>query len=158
MRKALERVSVVVSSGFGSGYACWVPGTCGTLACVALWFATFSFIEARSLFIGVGAAALMILVGTVAVIAATRNRPGSSDPQWIVVDEWAGMLVALIGVYPENLYTVLLAFLLFRLFDMWKPGPIGWAERFPGAYGVMADDVVAGLVALVFVHTSYFLW
>lgn len=78
----------------------------------------------------------------------------NSDPGWIVIDEWAGMSVALFGVYTQELsYSsaqlalhVVLAFTLFRFFDILKPWPIILFERIPGALGIMMDDIVAGAI------------
>jgi len=158
MKKAVERVSVVASSGFGSGYSRIVPGTCGTAACLVAWYLIFTLLDVHSLFVGAAVAVGVTGFGTMMIAGAMRANPGVSDPQWIVLDEWAGMLVALIGIYPENIKGVLLAFVLFRLFDMWKPGPVGWAERLPGPIGVMADDVVAGTIALGLGHLALLLW
>ncbi|MEM9762647.1 MAG: phosphatidylglycerophosphatase A [Pseudomonadota bacterium] len=109
----------------------------------------------------------LFLPVTLALVAlawwATRETLASrgladGDPQDIVIDEVAGQLIAL---WPLSLGLtltgaaahvwpwpgVVAAFLLFRFFDIWKPGPIGWAERLPGATGIMADDCIAGLAA-----------
>jgi phosphatidylglycerophosphatase A len=97
-------------------------------------------------------AAITIVVGTAAIRLSLRSEgssEGSKDPQWIVIDEWAGLFVALIGTEASRLWHVLLAILLFRIFDISKVGPIRRAEALPGAFGVMADDVVAGSFALV---------
>jgi phosphatidylglycerophosphatase A len=82
----------------------------------------------------------------------------TEDPQWIVIDEWCGMWITLAfcrtnlwsGQVNEqkDLIPIIAAFILFRFFDITKLGPIGWAESFHGAVGVMLDDVVAGICAL----------
>ncbi len=74
-------------------------------------------------------------------------RVTTEDPGWVVVDEGAGQLLALAALPGPSWLGVALAFALFRLFDILKPGPVGWADRRPGAFGVMLDDVVAGLLA-----------
>lgn len=79
--------------------------------------------------------------------AAARGDRAALDPSEVVVDEWIGVLLALAFVPWEPLW-VTLAFLLFRAFDIAKPGPVGWADReLHGAWGVMFDDVIAGLLA-----------
>jgi phosphatidylglycerophosphatase A len=93
-------------------------------------------------------AAIVIVVGTAAIRLSLRSD-GSKDPQWIVIDEWAGIFVALIGTEASRFWHVLLAVVLFRIFDISKVGPIRRAEALPGAVGVMADDVVAGSFALL---------
>jgi len=70
----------------------------------------------------------------------------SSDPKEVVIDEWAGMAIAMVWC-GGNFVALLIAFLLFRLFDIWKPGPVAKMEELKGAYGVVADDIVAGLIA-----------
>ncbi len=70
----------------------------------------------------------------------------SHDPSEVVIDEVAGMWIALLGA-PLTAPHLLAAFLLFRLFDVWKPGPIDRLQNLPGGWGVMADDVAAGAVA-----------
>jgi phosphatidylglycerophosphatase A len=90
-----------------------------------------------------------VLVATVLGIwAAGREEAylGRLDPGCLVVDEVAGMLVALVGL-PVHLGWVLAAFFLFRVFDIWKPYPIDHLQRLPGGFGVVADDLLAGLYA-----------
>jgi len=90
------------------------------------------------------------MVGLVAVASIVGLSSATSDPQWIVIDEWAGLYLALFGIAPLEWRWVFFAFVLFRIFDAVKIGPVGWAESLPGAWGIMADDLVAGaLVALV---------
>jgi phosphatidylglycerophosphatase A len=92
-----------------------------------------------------GLAGLLTLVGLWAV---SRLPERAEDPGWVVVDEGAGQLLALAALAPgAGLPWVLAAFGLFRLFDVLKPGPVGWADQQKGALGVMLDDVVAGAMA-----------
>ncbi|MES2714034.1 MAG: phosphatidylglycerophosphatase A [Pseudomonadota bacterium] len=90
------------------------------------------------------------LVLSVAVFAlglwALNRLPteAAADPGWIVIDEAAGQLLALAALSSAGIIGVALAFALFRLFDITKPGLVGWADRRHGAFGVMLDDVVAG--------------
>jgi phosphatidylglycerophosphatase A len=89
------------------------------------------------------------------------RETGQKDPSFIVVDEWAGVWWALLPLLftvtiqpqPWSLWAVRLAapFLLFRLFDIWKPGPVDAAQRLPGGWGVVLDDVLAGLLAALLV-------
>ena len=69
------------------------------------------------------------------------------DPKEVVVDEWVGMWISLFS-FPKEAWILALGFLFFRLFDIWKPFPVGWIdEKLPGALGTMLDDVAAGLLA-----------
>lgn len=87
-------------------------------------------------------------VGWWATRQALRERPGVADPSWIVVDEGAGQLLALVGLPPDaNAAGLVMAFALFRALDILKPGPVGWADRLDGALGVMLDDLLAGALA-----------
>ena len=97
---------------------------------------------------GPGVALLLALavtiIGFFAVRAVLRDAP-DEDPGWIVVDEGAGMLLALAGLTSDaSLWGVVIAFVGFRVFDIFKPWPISWADQQKGAFGVMLDDVVAG--------------
>ncbi len=92
------------------------------------------------------------LVGAVLLLAGGYWAAGQvmregDDPGWFVADEGAGMLLALAALPSAGIPGVLAAFALFRLFDIAKPWPVSWADRQPGAFGVMADDVLAGAMA-----------
>lgn len=113
---------------------------------------------------GVLALATLALAAFALGLWATRleTGPDNHDPSEIVIDEVAGQWIALLPVAaayePSDLTTgyfyivIGLAFVLFRLFDIWKPGPVGWADAREDAMGVMLDDVVAGaLAALVLI-------
>ncbi len=91
---------------------------------------------------------LALLLGLAGLWAVARLPERKADPNWVVVDEGAGQLLALAALpFGATWPWVLAAFLLFRLFDITKPGPIGWADRQKGALGVMLDDVLAGALA-----------
>lgn len=92
-------------------------------------------------------ALLLTLLGLWAIdrLLATDRQ---ADPGWVVIDEGAGQLLALAALPPTPTgWGILLAFLLFRLFDVLKPGPVGWADRQHGPFGIMLDDVMAGAMA-----------
>ena len=89
---------------------------------------------------------LLALVAGVWAAGVMETESGSRDPSEIVIDEVAGMWLALIGI-PVTWPGLLAAFLLFRLFDVWKPGPIDRLQNLPGGWGVMMDDIAAGAVA-----------
>jgi phosphatidylglycerophosphatase A len=138
------------SSGCGSGFARHAPGTVGSVAALVMWWFLSSFGLAGSPAANLSLLVITTIVGTIAVATCLRAEPNSADPQWIVIDEWAGLFVALLALTPDNWGLVLLALGLFRVLDASKIGPVGWAEQLPGAWGIMADDLVAGaLVALI---------
>jgi len=140
--------ATLISSGFYSGYAPKAPGTVGSVAAVfawllASWLGLLSSIPSHLI-----AALVVIVIGTWAT-KISLDEEGGEDPQWIVIDEWAGIFISLIGTGASNLLHVGLAFAFFRLFDILKPGLVSKAEDLPGAYGIMGDDVVAGIAAVI---------
>jgi phosphatidylglycerophosphatase A len=99
------------------------------------------------------AIALAVLVILIGIPAATRvaRASGGKDPQFVVIDEVAGQLIALIAV-PLAWKTFLAGFILFRAFDIVKPPPVRQLERLPEGTGIVLDDVAAGILALVALH------
>lgn len=120
------------------------PGTYGSLVAVAVWW---YFVPADNLAIQIF---LVVAATAVGVWAAEimEQSTGDKDPGWIVIDEVAGMWLALLGgVF--SLWHFAIAFMLFRLFDILKPGPINRLQDLRGGIGVMADDMAAGALALI---------
>lgn len=158
MRDSLRR-SVVrwVCSGCGSGHAVKAPGTCGSVAALIFWWMLFDLEIVSSVASQLALIGITTVVGTVAVAVALRHEQGD-DPQWIVIDEWAGLFVALVGVAPAQMTQAIAAFVLFRLFDATKIGPVGWAERLPRQFGIMADDLVAGVLAALVLWVGEIGW
>jgi phosphatidylglycerophosphatase A len=135
----------LLSTWFGAGRLPFAPGTWGSLA--ALPFAAFLDWLGGPWLLVAGCAVLFV-AGVWATSQYLRVR-GGTDPQDVVIDEVIGMSIALIGA-PLELRDYALAVVLFRAFDILKPGPVAWVERrAPGAYGVVLDDVVSGLFALL---------
>ncbi|MEE8408099.1 MAG: phosphatidylglycerophosphatase A [Myxococcota bacterium] len=135
------------ASWFGTGYLPRMPGTWGTVGAIPLWWAMSTF-ELHWFVV----ATVVAIVISIWVSELAERIYGSHDVQHIVIDEVVGLLVAAIGV-PFRWPEVLAAFILFRIFDMWKPPPIGWVDRqVGGGFGVVIDDVIAGLFALGLLH------
>jgi phosphatidylglycerophosphatase A len=95
---------------------------------------------------GLLVAALAVTVAGIWAGGREARRIGVEDPRSVVVDEVAGMLVALVG-QPRTLPWVLGLFLAFRVMDVWKPFPIDHLQRLPGGLGIVSDDLLAGAVA-----------
>ena len=130
---------LLVATMGGVGRLKPAPGTWGSL--VVLPAALLGPVPALLL------AIVVTLIGFYAVREVLRETP-DQDPGWIVVDEAAGMLIALAGLsMTASIWGVLIAFGLFRVFDIFKPWPISWADQQKGALGVMLDDIVAGALA-----------
>jgi len=141
-----------VAVGFGSGLFPVFAGTFGTIPMwVAAFLAASYWTVAPWMFIV--AALIVSLVGFWAASAAETVL--GHDPKCVVIDEWAGMLIALIGV-PVVPLAYVWAFLLFRIFDVVKIFPARQMERLPRGYGIVMDDVVAGLQALGVYHVLHF--
>jgi phosphatidylglycerophosphatase A len=143
--------ATVVASFFGIGRLKPGPGTWGSLATVILWWAASSRMPLTTrTWATIVAAAAVTLIGIPAATLAARGA-GSKDPQFVVIDEVAGQLITLIAV-PLAWKTFLAGFILFRVFDMWKPFPIRHLERLPEGTGIVVDDLGAGLYALIVMH------
>jgi phosphatidylglycerophosphatase A len=131
----------LLALGFGCGLSPIAPGTVASLAAWAVW--SLALPADRRL--GLAALALFALLAWFAVRFALCRLDGR-DPSPVVADEWLGMWCAL-ALIPSDPVAEGAAFLLFRLLDVLKPGPIARLERLPGAAGVIADDLAAGLAA-----------
>ena len=132
---------------FGSGFIRPAPGTWGSLAALIAGY----FLFQAGFWVFVAAIVTVTLVGTVA-INSIEKQTGIHDAPEIVIDEVAGMWISLLPFYyiEPSLWWFGAAFLLFRLFDIIKPWPIGWLDRHvSGGFGVMVDDIVAGLFAIL---------
>jgi phosphatidylglycerophosphatase A len=154
-------VTTLVATWFGVGFLPLAPGTWGSLAAIPIAHLVAVLLGAS----GVAAFALGIAIIGVHAAGETARLRGTLDPPEVVVDEVAGQSIALLPVYalvqPEavglRIASVLVAFVLFRILDVWKPGPIGWLERLPGGWGIMADDLVGGAVAAALVTAGLLL-
>jgi phosphatidylglycerophosphatase A len=148
----MNLMAKAVSTFFGAGYFPVAPGTFASLAAVLL----YRFVLAGAggpIFAGVIAA--VYLIGVAAAGAFSRLL-GERDPGRIVIDEVVGQWIALFLIPPTWL-NLALAFFFFRFFDILKPFGIRDTERLPGGWGIMTDDVVAGLAALLLVRLSFLL-
>lgn len=133
--------------GFGTGLARVAPGTFGTLPGVAIC-ALLAAVPISG-YIGI---TLLIAIAGVWICDRASKELGVHDHGGIVWDEIAGFLVAMIAI-PVGVKTLAAGFILFRLFDIWKPWPINWLDRhIDGGAGIMIDDVVAGVLACVVLH------
>lgn len=133
------KLPLLVATVGGIGRLKPAPGTWGSLVVLpAALLGPFA-----ALLLGL----LVTIIGFYAVREVLRDAP-DQDPGWIVVDEAAGMLLALAGLSVDaSSWGILIAFGLFRVFDILKPWPVSWADQQKGAFGVMLDDIVAGALA-----------
>jgi len=153
-----DRVAYAIAIGAGAGLSPFAPGTCGAIEGVGVYLGA-AYLAHRLLtpthsesFVFL--VLLNVLVFAIGVWASGRacEISGLKDPQKVVVDEVSGQLIALVPVaLSPAVVPVVVAFVLFRLFDIFKPYPIRKLESLPGGLGVMADDALAGVYAAVLV-------
>jgi phosphatidylglycerophosphatase A len=135
-------LSSILATFFGLGFAPAAPGTVASAA-AAILYAFVLHDLSRPLFVLLIMTLFFVGVAVSSRYAAELGRP---DPGRIVIDEVCGQLIAL-AFLPATWPAVAISFALFRFFDIIKPWPIRKLERFPGGWGIMADDVGAGLAA-----------
>jgi phosphatidylglycerophosphatase A len=132
----------LISTWFGCGYSPVAPGTVGTVGALPLVYA-LSRLGTVPYWVGT---LVITLLGVWASGRYARDR-GEKDPGSAVIDEVSGTLIAIGFVLGAGWLAIIAAVLLFRVFDIWKPGPINTAQNLPGGLGIMADDILAGLAA-----------
>jgi phosphatidylglycerophosphatase A len=155
-------IKKLILSCFGVGFLPLAPGTWGSLLAVAILLIVYYFYPSS------------VICGTVIVVAMAASsvfcllfageaekQEDKKDPRWIVIDEFAGQCVALlpVAVTGEKVLTAAIAgFVLFRIFDILKPPPVRECQLLKGAAGILADDIVAGLMAGVSVQIVSYLF
>jgi len=135
------KIALILATWFGIGLVPLVPGTFGTLAAVPLilllnylgeWYGVFALV--------------VITIVAIRVSDRTQELLGRTDPSAVVIDEVAGFLATML-LFPPSLVNVGLGFILFRFFDIVKPWPVRQTERLKGGFGIVVDDLLAGVYA-----------
>lgn len=152
MNKAFppSKISFIVATGFGLGLIKKAPGTFGSLLALPLGLALqhFSLPMATLIF-------FLLCLACIPVIATTEKQLGEHDSSKIVIDEILGGAIP-VYFFSQTALQLLLCFLLFRLFDIVKKGPVGYVDKnVGGALGVLLDDLVAGAMAAVVLFAVY---
>ncbi len=140
MSRVANRFAWVIATWFGCGRTPGAPGTAGSVGAIPLYWLAFQ--AGR---VGVAAAALAVTAVGVWASSVVARDLGTKDPQIVVVDEVAGVLVTMLPMAHLSWRSVVVGFLLFRLFDVTKPWPIRAFEALPGGWGIVLDDVFAGV-------------
>jgi phosphatidylglycerophosphatase A len=157
------RIALFISTVCGLGYMPFAPGTFGSLAGIGIyWIITHFWLHnpfAR-IFVNLKGPEIFsawqvlcwlnLLVAWIGLASSdiVSTKTSIKDPQFVVIDETSGqMLTYSLAFAPLNWKYLLLGFILFRVFDIWKPFPARQAESLPGGWGIMADDWIAGLYA-----------
>ena len=141
-KQLLRSPTLLLAFGFGSGLSPKAPGTLGTLAAIPLWWLLAQLPLAGYLIVVLVSAIIGIYI-----CGAAAKTLGVHDHGGIVWDEFVGLWIAMAAL-PVTWTSVILGFVLFRLFDILKPWPISWLDKkVSGGFGIMIDDVIAGLAA-----------
>jgi phosphatidylglycerophosphatase A len=149
-----------IACGLGSGLSPIAPGTMGSAAALIPWLGLRELPWPLCLVVIASAFALGVWASDIVI-----ERLRIEDPGVIVWDEFVGQWIALLPLFwiardrPHEWYWIVAAFVLFRIFDIWKPWPVSWADRrVKGGFGVMLDDVIAGIyAATALAITAYFI-
>ena len=137
MKMIKNKIALILASGFGSGYSPIAPGTAGSLLALVIWWLAPPFFWVSALFL-----ALSLFLG---VWSATQaEKKWGHDNGKIVIDEVAGMWISLLFL-PKTWVVFLIAFFMFRAMDIIKPLGARQIQKLPGGWGVVADDVLAGI-------------
>ena len=139
-----------VATFFGAGLGKPGPGTWGSVATVLLWSAVAFLAHPATATLFAVTAAIIVLSTALGVPAATiaARESGRKDPGFVVIDEVAGQAIALLGAVAHPTWQhILAALVLFRIFDITKPFPVRQLEKLPEGWGIVFDDLAAGLYA-----------
>ena len=139
----INNLSLLIITFFYIGKIRHAPGTFSSLATLLIWIL---FIP-TDYFIRISITFLLTIIGFIFIKLSLPNFQ-EEDPQSIVIDEVVGMSVALIFI--NDLSMMIIAFLLFRMLDILKPSIIYYSQHFPGAYGILLDDILAGTITSMF--------
>jgi phosphatidylglycerophosphatase A len=136
-----DQIIKILATGFGAGLSPVAPGTAGTLVGILICLLCYPLAWPLRLLFVVAISAVSIYVA-----GKAETLYGKTDDQRIVIDEIAGLQVTMLPVAITGLH-LCIAFVLFRIFDIWKPFPLDHFQKFPGGWGVVADDLGAGVYA-----------
>ncbi|WP_338883262.1 MULTISPECIES: phosphatidylglycerophosphatase A [Xenorhabdus] len=135
----------LLATGFGSGLSPIIPGTMGSVAAIPFWL-LLAQLPAWGIW-------LVIVLGTIigcVICQKAADAMNVEDPGCVVWDEFIGMWITLMAIPVLNWQWILVGFVVFRIFDMWKPWPIRWFDRYvKGGIGIMLDDIIAAIFAVV---------
>jgi phosphatidylglycerophosphatase A len=146
----VNRLAVTLATWFGCGYFPWGPGTLGALAGLPIAIALHFYLGVWRL--GLLAAILVLLAPAIWAATNTARLVAKPDPGIVVVDEVLGQWTTLLGATVFNWKALLAGFILFRVFDIWKPWPVRQFEKLPGGTGIVADDLAAGFYGALILY------
>lgn len=151
----MSQFARLLATWFYAGYSPTAPGTAGSVAAVAIAWVLNRYAGFGPLSFGV--LGLLTLAPAIWAADVTARESGLKDPQIVVIDEVVGQWITLAGAVRLNWISWILALLLFRAFDIWKPPPVRQLERVKGGAGIVLDDAMAGIYgALVLFAAGWF--
>ena len=138
------KISEWIATCFKVGYLPLAPGTWGSIFAILVWWVFLKDID--PLIFGI----IIILFFFIGIIVSNViiDQNDNNDPSYIIIDELVGQWLAL-WILPDGYFYIIIAFILFRFFDIIKPWPIRFMEQLPKGLGVMCDDLAAGLITLI---------
>jgi phosphatidylglycerophosphatase A len=151
-----HRISLALASAFYIGFIPGAPGTYAALATTLGFFLVQIFSARIPPSLHLIAVCLITVIG-VPVSSEVCRKTGIEDPSFVVIDEVAGQLLTFLFL-PDGITNLIMGFIAFRAFDIWKPFPIRKLESLPGGVGIMADDLLAGVYGCVVLHIIHYLF
>lgn len=149
----------IISTGLGVGYFPLAPGTMGSLAIlIAYWICPeMSSLQLSMIILALSALGIYTATITENEMKSKLGPDRGNDPGIIVIDEIIGMLIALLFI-PKTMFFLITAFILFRIFDIAKPYPARKMEKLPGGWGIVLDDIMAGIYANIVIQIGRFIF
>jgi phosphatidylglycerophosphatase A len=141
------KIAQIFASVFYVGWLPVAPGTWASLLALIIWFLIIPNVSITIFLILI---AILFAFG-VYISNIIESDINQKDPSFIVIDEWVGQWIALLFL-PYSFVWGIIAFGLFRIFDIWKPYPVGKFDKLNGGWGIMLDDVMAGTYSLVIIQ------
>ena len=139
-------ISKAITTLFGAGYVKYAPGTIGSILTVLIWYLVYTAFG-QIYFLGLF---IMLTVVSYYLIKKYLSVYNKSDPQEIIIDEFIGISIPLLFVSSyQSYFEILLVFVSFRIFDIFKIYPVNKAEMLDGPIGIILDDVIAGIYTLI---------
>lgn len=149
----IRRLSKSIATLGPIGYLPKAPGTWGSMTGAFVWYMAMKyipqFVHYQLLLI-----ILICLIGI--IVSEIVSKSGNKDPKELIIDEFAGMWISLIWL-PHSIKLTIIALILFRIFDIAKPFGIRKLEKIKGGLGIMLDDIAAGIVSALIIHTTLYL-